>query len=207
MSNAQMATKISLDDPTTWGPAMAACTEKERRFAYAMATAAGDSAAECARLAGYKNTPDKQGGIARHRAYELSHREHVKAAIRECAGVELQMLAGLALRTMREVLLDKKNPDRAKVAGTILSRIGFGESANVNLTGAIAVVDHERSAVEDLRQAIALGFPDAKLLEMFGFSGLDRYRRRMAEEDGNAPKLIEATAVELPRGAVAPPKP
>jgi hypothetical protein len=56
------------------------------------------------------------------------------------------------------------------------------------------------AAIEDLRRLKMLGVPREQLIETFGYSGLDRYEKLLAERQ---PKLIEATAAEvLPAGAI-----
>jgi hypothetical protein len=64
------------------------------------------------------------------------------------------------------------------------------------------VVSHTDQAVDDLARLKALGVPHEKLLEVFGFSGLGRYERMLAEREARAPKLIEHDPNEPAAGSI-----
>jgi hypothetical protein len=119
-------------------------------------------------------------------------RERLRLAIREVAGQQLETLAGLAVCALREALVDRKHPDRHKTAATILSRLGFAEQHNVNMLAEVKVTDHTEAALADLRRRKELGFSCEKLIEIFGFSGLDRYEKLLAGE----PNVIEHRPTE-----------
>jgi hypothetical protein len=184
---------FDLSDIESYGPAMAACTAKERRFAYALGTGVAESYSDAARLAGYSNKYDG----AKNRAHEAMARERVRAAIREVAGQQLETLAGLAIKVMRETLLNKQHPERQKTAATILSRLGWTERASVDVSVSGRVtVSHTDAALEDLRRCKELNFPQAALEQIFGFSGLGRYEALLAERDARRPKVIEHIPAE-----------
>jgi hypothetical protein len=195
-------------DGVELGPAAAQCTKLERRFAFALALGLADTQAGAARLAGYSS----KGGGERVSAARAMAKDHVRAAVREFAGTELLGLVGLALKAQRELLLDKKHPQHERAVSSVLNRVGFGERAavDVNVSGGITVQDHDKAAVEDLRKCIELGLSEEKLIEAFGYSGLGRYRRMIAEEDAKLAqrgvKMIEGTAVEIALGAIDEPK-
>jgi hypothetical protein len=43
----------------------------------------------------------------------------------------------------------------------------------------------------------SLGVPREKLVEMFGYSGISRYEKLLALQDGAAGKVIDGQAVEV----------
>jgi hypothetical protein len=187
-------TDLDLANVETLGPAMTACTERERKFALALGSGAAETYRHAALLAGYS---DVKGG-ARVRAHVLMQRERVRLAIREVASQYLENLAGLAVKALRDALTDVRHPDRFKTASTILSRLGWGENSTININAEMKVVDHKKEAIDDLRACIRLGLSEEKLLELFGFTGLGYYRRLMEEEDAKSlPAPIEATAAEI----------
>ena len=81
----------------------------------------------------------------------------------------------------------------------MLSRLGHGEknSLDVNMRGSVTL-NHQDEALEQLRMLQGLQVPRSKLEEVFGFSGVLRYERMLAERGG--PKLIKGTATEVRDG-------
>lgn len=144
--------KIDLNDLDSLGPAMQSCTPLERRFAYCVATGIADSYTEAARTAGYGAGKKANSSALRVRAHEALSRDRVKAAVKEVAGVELAALAGLALRATRDILLNPRSPDLAKVAGATLNRLGWGErqSVDVAVTAEVKRVDRELEWINDV---------------------------------------------------------
>jgi hypothetical protein len=63
----------------------------------------------------------------------------------------------------------------------MIRRLRLGKaSVDVNVSGEV-VVNHTDAAVEDLQRLKSLGVPREQLLETFGYSGLDRYEKLLAE--------------------------
>jgi phage terminase small subunit len=178
------------------GPAMRACSELERKFVAAISFMT-DCPTEAARKAGYS---DKAEGC-KVRGHELMHRERVLKAIEEVNRREFRILIAPAMRAARNLLLDKKHRDHGKAVGSMLSRLGFVErsSVDVNVTGEV-VLSHAERAVEDLAYLKSLNFTREQLIDVFGFSGLDRYEKMLSEAKPKViehqPGKIEATAPE-----------
>lgn len=105
---------------------------------------------------------------------------------------ELRGLALPALAAISDILRKPDHPDRQKVALSVLSRLGMGEqnAVNLNVTGEVTV-NHTDAALDDLKRLLALGVPREKLVETFGFSGLTRYEKMLAQREG---RLIEGEA-------------
>jgi hypothetical protein len=88
----------------------------------------------------------------------------------------------LTIGAAKRLLLNTDHPDHQKTVVSLLSRLGYGEKASVdvNVSGEV-VVNHTDAAVEDLQRLKSLGVPREQLLETFGYSGLDRYEKLLAE--------------------------
>jgi hypothetical protein len=170
------------------GPKLQACNEKERIFVFSLATGVAKSATQAVQMAGYSQAP----ASAKVLGSRLLHRPRIVEAIEEVCRTQFRNLIPRVIEAARQVLEDPKHPDHVKLLTSLLSRLGYGEKAlvDVNVTGEIAV-DHTTAAIEDLRRLKAIGVPREKLLEVFGFSGLSRYEAMLAERDARAPKTIE----------------
>jgi hypothetical protein len=181
------------------GPKMLACSESERVFVYAFATGIAATAADAARLAGYSDPQISKSGkpsnSLRSKAHQILHRQRVIEAVEEVCRTEFRALVPLVIGSAKRLLLNTEHPDHQKTVISLLSRLGYGEKASVdvNVSGEV-VVNHTDAALEDLRRLKSLGVPREQLIETFGYSGLDRYERLLAERQ---PKLIEATATEV----------
>lgn len=177
------------------GPKMQACSAMERQFVwfYITGIAEGEKpdATAAARKAGYV---DNENGAIRVRAHALMHRERVLAAIDEVGRKAFRGLLVPAVMATRALIENEKHPDHAKVVQSTLSRLGFGERSgiDVNVSGEVQH-NHTDAALNDLRTLLQLSVPEEKLVEIFGFSGLSRYRKMLVEVDAKAPKLIEGT--------------
>lgn len=165
------------------GPKLALCTEQEQRFVWAYVTGDGN-ATEAARDAGYV---DNDNGSIRVRAHALMHRERVLEAIEECGRKVFRGLLGPAISANRKLIEDSKHPDHHKAVQSTLSRLGFTERTAVDVTvGGAVTVNHTDAALKDLRVLLGLGVPREKLVEIFGFSGLARYEKMLADQDRRA---------------------
>jgi phage terminase small subunit len=180
------------------GPKMQACSEQERIFAYALATGIATTATEAARRAGYV---DNKNGSIKVTAHHVLHRPRVIEAIEEVCRTEFRGLIPLTIAAAKRVLEDPEHDDHVKMIVSLLSRLGYGEKASVdvNVTGEV-VVNHTEAAVDDLRRLKELGVPREKLIEVFGFSGLDRYEAMLSSRA----KVIEHQPSEAAPGSIEP---
>jgi len=189
--------------PANWsgfGPKMLALGERERKFvwAYLINTMNDDGSksghgAQSARDAGYSDVANG----AKVRAHGLLHRQEVVEAIQEVAARELKGMVLPAVAALGRLLHRPDHPDHRKAAETILDRVGMGTrtALDVNVSGSVTV-NHTDEALEQLRMLLELGVPREKLVETFGFSGLGRYERMLAEKEGRSPKVIEHMPAE-----------
>jgi hypothetical protein len=156
----------------------------------------GANGAEAARAAGYSDVKE----AAKVRAHVLLQREDIDAAIQALTTKYLFSLAPKAAMALDRLLDNPKHPKHDRAIDMVLNRSGHGETSkiDVSLSGNVAV-SHSDAAVSDLRRLKALGLPRDRLLEVFGFSGLDRYERMLALTDqvGVSRETIEAVAVEV----------
>lgn len=172
-------------------------TDKLRRFAWAYVLGDGE-ASSSARWAGYSDV--KEG--AKVRGHHALHRDDVQAAMRALASRYLFSLAPKALIRLHQVLDDPKHSKHLKAIELALAANGLGArtAVDVNVSGTVTL-NHTDEAVEQLRTLLDLGVPRAKLEEIFGFSGLGRYERMLAEQQGKrlpTPVVIDGTATEKP---------
>lgn len=165
------------------GPKMQACSPMERKFVWVMVLEA-ENATAAARKAGYV---DHDNGAIRVRAHQLAHRERVIEAMEEVGRRIFRTQLPAAIKANRALLENPKHPDHHKAVQATLSRLGLVERTAVDLTvsGEIAV-NHTDAAVGDLRALLALGVAREKLIEVFGFSGLARYEKMLAEQERRA---------------------
>jgi phage terminase small subunit len=170
------------------GPKMQACTPQERLFVWHVVVDC-ETATEAARRAGYV---DRNNGSIRVRAHELMHRERVIEALEEVGRKAFRSLLPMAIAANRKLLQNDKHPDHHKAVQSTLSRLGLSErvGVDVNVSGGVTV-NHTDAAVNDLRVLVELGVAREKLVELFGYSGLERYEKMLAEQERRAPKVIE----------------
>lgn len=181
------------------GPKMLACTERERLFVLHYLRICGEEgrgdASEAARRAGYAD-PGKHSASIRVRGHALMHRERVREAMFEVGKTEFVGLLLPAVMARKRLVENDKHPDHAGAVNSTLSALGLGERStlDVNVSGSVEL-NHTDAAVADLRRLKALGVPREKLIEMFGYSGLERYEAMLAAKE---PKLIEARVEQEP---------
>ena len=77
---------------------------------------------------------------------------------------------------------------RAAGVGRGSGRLVARSRTSRRAVGGEVTVNHTDAAVRDLRALLELGVAREKLIEIFGFSGLSRYEKMLAER---APKVIE----------------
>lgn len=174
------------------GPKMSALDKRRQTFVWELLKMGGSNPTEAARRAGFPD-PGRVSSAVRVRAHEMMHDDRVLDAISEVSQKAFRGLIMPAVVALREVLEKHDHPERQKVALSILSRLGLGEKTglDVSVTGEIQV-NHTDAALEALKELQQLRVPRDVLLERFGFSGLARYERMLAERK---PKLIEGEIV------------
>jgi hypothetical protein len=171
------------------GPKMQACGERERLFVWHYVTGEDGDATAAARLAGYV---DNENGAIRVRAHALMHRDRVLAAIEEVAGKAFRGLLAPAVRATRRMIERETHSDHSKVVLSVLSRLGKSERTGIDVTHSGEIqVNHTNQALTDLRTLLGLGVAREKLVEIFGFSGLSRYEKMLAEQEARSPRVIE----------------
>lgn len=182
--------------PKELGPKMQACTERERLFVWAFLEQGCQDASDAARKAGF-NDPGPHSSAIRVRGHELRHRQRVIDAMREVALTYFGGLILPAVLAAGDMISNPKHPDHATMVKSVLSNAGLGDRTklDVNVSGEVTV-NHTDAAIEDLARYVALEVPRHRLVEIFGFSGLERYERMLAERDRRAPKMIEHRAEE-----------
>jgi hypothetical protein len=178
------------------GPKMLACSERERKFVWEFLANRLENAADAARKAGCSD-PGGHSSAIRVRGHELRHRPRVVEAMKEVARTHFGGLLLPAVLAAEDMVHRPDHPDHSKMVLAVLGAYGLGvrTSVDVNVSGEVTV-NHTDGALNDLRSLLALGVPEEKLVEVFGFSGLDRYRKMLAEADRKAPKLIEGEVVK-----------
>lgn len=164
---------------------MQALSDRERKFVWFYITNDGPpNGAQAARDAGYSDASDG----AKVTAHALLHRERVIQALEEVGKKAFRGLLGPAVKAAAKMINNDKHIDHSKAVFTTLARLGLGEksSVDVNVNGEVTV-NHTDQALNDLKALLELGVARSKLEEIFGFSGLSRYEKMLAE----VPKLIE----------------
>lgn len=177
---------------------MLALNEKKRRFVWAYMlnamTDGRENGAQAARDAGYSDA----GEGCKVRASEMLHQDDVLDAMQEVAARELRGLAIPAVVALGQLVSKQQHPDHRKAVEMVLNRTGMAErtQVDVNFSGEVNV-NHTDAAIDDLKRYLELEVPRAKLVDIFGFSGLQRYERMLAEKEGRAlpnPVVIDGEA-------------
>jgi hypothetical protein len=178
----------TMTDEGTYGPALSELTEKQRAFVWAMATVRTPDGkrikrSHAARLAGYM-TGENGGNPGRRRraldqtAWRLLQDRKIVAAIRECAGREIE---GEAIASAQFLASVRDNEDaplmaRLRAADSLLDRGGLAGLQKI-------AVDHTH---RDRTGAAMM----ARIRELAAKLGLDAEKLL----GGNAAPMIEATA-------------
>ncbi len=178
------------------GPRLSVCSEQERRFVLAFVENGDGDATRAARDAGYV---DNDNGAIRVRAHVLMHRPRVLDALEEVSKKLFRAQLVTAVRANQRLLENQKHPDHARTVQATLSRLGLAEKVgiDVNVSGEVTV-NHSDQAVADLKVLVGLGVARERLVEIFGFSGLSRYEKMLAEQERRAlPLMIEGEATRV----------
>lgn len=185
-------------DGAEWGPCMAALrSDRHRAFVLALYQIKPGHGAhvKAAKMAGWgtsTSTPQSWAVIASC----LAHDEKILAAIYEEDQRHIRASAPRAVRALTNLIENPEAKDHVRGIAMVLDRVHPAEQRHV--VDVHHHVDHDAEAIAELRMLRSLGVAREKLVEVFGFTGLPRYERLLAAEDGKrAPRIIEGTAVEI----------
>ncbi len=153
----------------------------------------GANGAQAARDAGFSDVAEG----AKVRAHGMLQRDDVSEAIRALTTKYLFSLAPMAVLRLKELLENPKHPKHAKAIEMTLDRAGQSArtAIDVNVSGSVQV-NHTDAAVEDLARLLALGVSRERLVETFGFSGLPRLERMLADRRRREVRQIEGEVVD-----------
>jgi phage terminase small subunit len=176
------------------GPMMKALpTDRHRAFVRALYQVKPGFGAQskAAKLAGWGQPLSSAQSMATI-ASRLAHDERVLEAIREEDEKRIRSSAPRAISALSRLVENPKHKDHARGIAMVLDRVHPAETRHLVDVHHHAV-DHSAEAVAQLRMLKSLDVAREKLEEVFGFSGLSRYEKMLAEADARAPKLIEGT--------------
>src|SRR5580698_7493037 len=108
------------DERQSFGPAMLACSEREREFV--LRVMEGKSFAAAAKEAGCGN-PDSSANTLARIGYRYSHRPRVIDAIAEESRKAVRTALPEATLAVKEILKNPFHKDRAKVALNLIERV------------------------------------------------------------------------------------
>jgi hypothetical protein len=201
---------------TSMGPAMAALpSDKHRAFVlnlYEIEPGWGCNA-KAARLAGFGTDTSSTASMATI-GWRLATDERVLAAIAEEDKKRIRASAPRALSALQRVVENPDHRDHIRGVAMVLDRVHPVQTHHQMHVMHEHIINHDDEAVDQLRIMLDLGVPEEKLLEAFGYSGLGRYRRKLAERDAGAngdrrphrgsivtaPNLIDVTPVPAAEG-------
>lgn len=148
----------------------------------------GANGAAAARAAGYSDASEG----AKVTAHGLLQRDDVQEAIKALCTRYLFSLAPKAILRLDELLDNPKHPKHDKAIEMALSRSGHGErsTVDVNVSGSLTL-NHTDQALKDLEMLKGMGAAREMLIETFGFSGLERYERMLADRARLAAPVID----------------
>jgi phage terminase small subunit len=180
------------EDRQSYGPAMLACTPKERLFVEQVME--GKPFADAARVTGFGNEDGTSSANTLARiGYRLSHRDRVIGAIAEEAKKMVRTAVPSAVKAVKEIVTSPFHKDRARVALALIEKVDpTVQRQEVEVTHKI---DHEDEALQQLRTLRALNVAQEKLIELYGAFGLERLERKLMLE--NKSKTIDAEFTEV----------
>jgi hypothetical protein len=96
------------------------------------------------------------------------------------------------VQKLQQLISKDGNPDQLKAVLAVLNRVGMSEKTVVehHHSGSVEL-NHTDAALDSLAFLKSMDVPREKLIQQFGYSGLDRYERMLAER---ANKVIEHVA-------------
>lgn len=139
------------EDLASYGPAMQACTPRQRAFVEAYCDHPGASATRLAEHAGFATNSQTSLRVTAHR---LMHSETVIAAINEEASKRLRGAGLLGVSIMMEIATNRTHKDQLKAATALADRTGFHATSEHKVT-----VDDKRPQTkrEMVAAIVALG--------------------------------------------------
>jgi phage terminase small subunit len=189
----------AITERTDYGPAMSQLNERRRAFVIALLT--GEPGHGCLTraclAAGYQPNGDR--ALAGKGAYKLSRDERVLAAISEEAKKLVRVHHPEASLALLNVIRNPENKDHVRALAMVLDR-GDPVNTHHSMTVVHKTVDPDQEALAELRAARHLGASREKLIELFGFNGLERLEALEAVESAQraaSAKLIEGKAEEV----------
>jgi hypothetical protein len=193
-----------------WGEAMRSLpSPRWRSFVefYLLEGPKHGAATRAARAAGF-GTPNSRPVVMARYALRLMSDVRIQAAIAEEAHKLLRSGAPEAAQAVLNGVRNPNHRDHARFVAMLLDRSDTVE-LHATVTHHIES-DHTEAALEQLALMKRLGVVREKLVEMFGFSGLDRYEAMLAERDQPrrvSGPVIEGEAVEVMPPGGSPPRP
>jgi hypothetical protein len=178
------------------GPAMKALPNDQwRAFVefYVMADKPGrGSQTAAARKAGFGKPNSKPATMARI-SYRLMCDDRIVAAINEVARKIVRGGAADAARALRNMVADPTHKDHARAVDMLMARTDPVMShQHIQVTH--THTDPDAEGIEQLRALRQLGTARERLLELFGFNGLERIER--LETADTARRAAEAKIIE-----------
>jgi phage terminase small subunit len=184
---------------TDYGPAMSQLNERQRAFVIALVT--GPPGRGCLTQA-YLAAGYQQGGdrvLAGKAAYKLSRDERVLAAIAEESRKIIRVHHPEAALALLNAIRNPEHKDHMRAVGMALDRVD-PVNTHHSMTVVHKTVDPDQESLAELRAARHLGASREKLIELFGFNGLERLEALEAVENAQraaSAKLIEGEAEEV----------
>ncbi|MGH7716101.1 MAG: hypothetical protein ACREML_08920 [Vulcanimicrobiaceae bacterium] len=184
----------ALQRSRAYGTCMSALKPRQQDFVEALFQVPPGSGALVAavRLSQCSDATTDQG--LREAGHRYLASPKVVSAIEELTRQRLRALGPAAVTVVQDIMADAKHKDRLAAAKMLIERI---DPATSKLEVTHEVVNHDADAVAHLRHLKELGVGREKLEEVFGFSGLGRYEKLLADEDRAAGKIIDADYVEV----------
>jgi hypothetical protein len=137
--------------------------------------------------------------LAGKAAYKLSRDERVLAAISEEAKKIVRVHHPEASQALLALIRNPDHKDHVRALGMVLDRVD-PVNTHHSMTVVHKTVDPDQEALEELRAARHIGASREKLIELFGFNGLERLEALEAVEKAQraaSAKLIEGKAEEV----------
>lgn len=148
---------IPIGSDESYGPAMRALTDGQKRFVIAMLETGGANVTRAAVMAGYGEIGAQQTGS------RLQHQPSIQIAMREEAEKRLRAGAILGASVIIEIAADPSHKDRFKAAERLLGQAGLG----IETVQRHIIEDHRKdNEIEDaiIMMAKRHGLDPAKLL-------------------------------------------
>jgi hypothetical protein len=149
------------------GPAMRACSERERRFVLAMLADPGMTQWRAAELAGAeaRGTGQKRHDVLRRAGCDLAHRPRVLDAILEVSRAHMRGDGPLIVaREMLRIAADPTHPKQAAMLLALSDRVGIAAEQNINVKHEHTDLTGKAMLDEIRRLAEKHGLDPAKLL-------------------------------------------